>query len=85
MTLRLQQVIDIAESLSLAEKLELLKQLSILIQEAHTLNQTKNQTTPDDDTDEIGFSSESFKRSWEQAVTGKTLPASVLWEDNDIE
>ena len=81
MTSQLQQAIDIAESLSLAEKLELLKQLSILIQEAHTLNQIK----PDDDTDEIGFSPESFRRSWEQAIAGNTLPVSVLWEDNNIE
>jgi hypothetical protein len=82
MTLRLQQAIDIAESLSMAEKLELLKKLSIIIQEAHAL---ENQASTDDDDDEIGFSPESFRRSWEQAITGKTLPASVLWEDDDIE
>lgn len=80
MTLQLQQAIDIAESLSMAEKLELLKKLSVLIQEAHAL---ESQTSTDED-DEVGFSPESFRRSWEQAVTGKTLPASVLWE-NDIE
>jgi hypothetical protein len=80
MTSQLQQAIDIAESLSMAEKLELLKKLSIIIQEAHAL---ENQASTDDD-DEIEFSPESFRRSWEQAVTGKTLPASVLWED-DIE
>jgi hypothetical protein len=78
MTSQLQQAIDIAESLSMAEKLELLKKLSVLIQEAHAL---EKQASTDD---EIGFSPESFRRSWEQAITGKTLPASVLWED-DIE
>lgn len=77
---QLQQAINIAESLSMAEKLELLKKLSVLIQEAHAL---ESQTSTDDD--EIGFSPESFRRSWEQAITGKTLPASVLWEDDDIE
>ena len=82
MTLRLQQAIDIAASLSMAEKLELLKKLSVLIQEAHAL---ENQASTDDDNDEIGFSPESFRRSWEQAIIGKTLPASVLWEDDDIE
>jgi hypothetical protein len=81
MTAQLQRAIDIAESLSMTEKLELLKKLSILIQEAHIL---ENQASPDDD-DEIGFSPASFQRSWEQAVTGKTLPASVLWEDEDGE
>jgi hypothetical protein len=65
MTLRLQQAIDIAESLSMAEKLELLKKLSIIIQEAHAL---ENQASTDDDDDEIGFSPESFRRSWEQAI-----------------
>jgi len=81
MTFQLQQAIDIAESLSMAEKLELLKKLSILIQEAHTL---ENQASTDDD-EEISFSPASFQRSWEQAVAGKTLPASVLWEDDDNE
>jgi hypothetical protein len=76
MTLELKQAIDIAESLSMTEQLELLKRLSTIIQETHTL---ENQSPPDDE-DEIGFSPESFKRSWEQAVTGQTLPSSVLWE-----
>jgi len=81
MTFQLQQAIDIAESLSMAEKLELLKKLSILIQEAHSL---ENQASADND-EEISFSPASFQRSWEQALTGKTLPASVLWEDDDSE
>jgi hypothetical protein len=83
MTAQLQQAIDIAESLSMTEKLELLKKLSIIIQKAHDLENQTN--TAENDDDEIGFSPESFRRSWEQAVTGKTLPASVLWEGNDIE
>jgi hypothetical protein len=74
MTLELKQAIDIAESLSMTEQLELLKRLSTIIQETHIL---ENQAPPDDE-DEIGFSPESFKRSWEQAVTGQTLPSSVL-------
>ena len=81
MTAQLQRAIDIAESLSMTEKLELLKKLSILIQEAHSL---ENQASADDD-EEVGFFPASFQRSWEQAVTGKTLPASVLWEDDDSE
>lgn len=81
MTAQLQRAIDIAESLSMTEKLELLKKLSILIQEAHTL---ENQVSTDND-EEIGFSPASFQRSWEQAIIGKTLPASVLWEDDDSE
>jgi hypothetical protein len=79
MTLQLQQAIDLAQSLSMVEKLELLTQLSVLIQSAHHENQVA------EDDDDIGFSPESFRRSWEQAVTGQTLPASVLWEDDEIE
>ena len=30
------------------------------------------------------FSEESFKRSWQQAITGDTIPLSQLWEDTDI-
>lgn len=30
------------------------------------------------------FSEESFKRSWQQAITGETVPLSQLWEDTDI-
>ena len=28
------------------------------------------------------FSEESFKRSWQQAMTDETLPLSQLWEDS---
>jgi len=27
------------------------------------------------------FSEDSFKRSWQQAVNGETVPLSELWED----
>jgi len=30
------------------------------------------------------FSEESFKRSWQQAVTGDTVPLSQLWEDTEV-
>lgn len=82
MTLQLQQAIDLAQVLPMTEKLELLTKLSALIQEAHNLG---SQATEEDDDDDIGFSPESFRRSWEQAVTGQTLPASVLWDDDEIE
>ncbi len=31
------------------------------------------------------FSEESFKRSWQQAIAGETLPLSQLWEETDID
>lgn len=34
---------------------------------------------PDED-----FSEQSFRRSWQQAMTGDTVPLSQLWEDTDI-
>ncbi|MDJ0601933.1 MAG: hypothetical protein QNJ37_24220 [Crocosphaera sp.] len=30
------------------------------------------------------FSEESFKKSWQQAITGDTVPLSQLWEETDI-
>jgi hypothetical protein len=30
------------------------------------------------------FSEESFKRSWQQAMAGETVPLSQLWEETDI-
>ncbi|MBL1174188.1 type II toxin-antitoxin system RelN family antitoxin [Pantanalinema sp. GBBB05] len=33
---------------------------------------------------EEGFSATSFRQSWEQAMTGQTLPLSQLWEDSDV-
>lgn len=30
------------------------------------------------------FSEASFKRSWEQAITGDTVPLSQLWEDSEV-
>ncbi|MDB9459455.1 hypothetical protein PN480_06110 [Dolichospermum circinale CS-1225] len=81
MTSQLQQAINIAQNLSLVEQLELLKILSISIQKNHSL-EVKTQNDIKDDTD---FSSESFRKSWQQAVTGKTLPISQLWEDINVD
>ena len=80
MTLQLQQAINLAQSLSIEDQLELLKNLSTMIQQSHTLT---DQT--EDDDDDIGFSAESFSRSWHQAMTGQTLPLAQLWEDSDDE
>ena len=74
MTSQLQQTISLAQSLSFTEQLELLKTLSTIVQQTHSL---ENQVTPEADTD---FSAERFRTSWQQAVTGQTLPLSQLWE-----
>jgi hypothetical protein len=71
MTSQLQQAINLAQSLSLAEQLELLKTLSAMIEQTHA-RQTQN-TTAEADTD---FCAESFRQSWQQAMTGQTLPLS---------
>lgn len=31
------------------------------------------------------FSAESFRGSWEQAMTGQTLPLSQMWEGMDVD
>lgn len=78
MSSQLQQAIDLAQSLSFEEQLELLKTLSIVIQQTHA---RENQSlTSEDNTD---FSAESFRKSWQQAMSGQTLPLSQLFEDTD--
>ncbi|MGB3267962.1 MAG: hypothetical protein WBA89_28920 [Microcoleus sp.] len=80
MTSQLQQAIDLAQSLSLTEQLELLKTLSAIIQRTHSL-ETEAATT-EQDTD---FSAANFGQSWQQAMTGQTLPLSQLWEGIDVD
>jgi hypothetical protein len=82
MASQLQEAINIAQNLSLAEQLELLKILSISIQKTHSLEVEIQNDILKDDPD---FSSESFRKSWQQAVTGQTLPISQLWEDINID
>lgn len=80
MTTQLQQAIDLAQSMSLTEQLELLKTLSTIIQRTHSLE--TQATTTEEDTD---FSRLSFRQSWQQAITGQTLPLSQLWEGIDVD
>jgi hypothetical protein len=79
MTLQFQQTINLARSLSFTEQLKLLKTLSTIVQQTHSL---ENQVTPEADTE---FSAESFRTSWQQAVTAQTLPLSELWEGIDVD
>lgn len=76
MTVQLKQAIQIAKSLSLAEQLELLQSLSDIIQQTHS-----QEIQPQLAEDDTGFSAESFRSSWQQAMTGETLPLSQLWDD----
>ncbi len=78
MSSQLQQAIDLAQSLPLSEQIELLKTLSATIQQTYAL-ETQSELS-EDTTD---FSAESFRTSWQQAVSGQTLPLSQLWEDAD--
>ncbi|MEO1094588.1 MAG: hypothetical protein AAFX01_06770 [Cyanobacteria bacterium J06638_28] len=75
MTTELKQAIQIAQSLSLSEQLELLKTLSSIIQQKH--HQESQVSVENEDT---SFSVASFRTSWQQAMTGETLPLSQLWE-----
>ena len=80
MTIQLKQAIQIAQSLSLTEQLELLQALSDIIRQTHS-----QETQPQLIEDDTGFSTESFHRSWQQAMTGETLPLSQLWDGVDDE
>ncbi|MBE9161448.1 MULTISPECIES: hypothetical protein [Microcoleaceae] len=73
MTSQLQKAIDLAQSMSLTEQLELLKTLSTIIQRTHSLE--TQATTTEEDTDFLRL---SFRQSWQQAMTGQTLPLSQL-------
>lgn len=75
MTIQLKQAIQIAQSLSLTEQLELLQALSDIIRQTHY-----QETQPQLEEDDTSFSTESFHRSWQQAMTGETLPLSQLWD-----
>jgi len=77
MTVQLKQAIQLAQSLSLSEQLELLQALSAIIQQSHL---QESQIDTETDTD---FSADSFRDSWQQAMTGQTLPLSQLWEGAD--
>ena len=74
MTVELDQAIQMARALSLLEQLELMKALSVIIQQTHSLE------TQSQDNEDSSFSPESFRRSWQQAMTGQTQPLSQLWE-----
>ncbi len=80
MTSQLQETINLARSLSFSEQVELLKILSTIVQQTDSLEDQA--TSVEDNT---GFSAESFHKSWQQAITGKTLPISQLWEGIDLD
>jgi hypothetical protein len=58
-------------------KLPTMVKVIILVAEP---DETNNELT---DIDE-NFSEISFKRSWQQAISGETVPLSQLWEDTGI-
>jgi hypothetical protein len=78
MTSDLKQAIQLAQSLSFSEQLELLKVLSRIIQQTHS--QAVQHPSSEEETH---FSAESFRISWQQAMTGQTLPLSKLWEGSE--
>ncbi|NJL89599.1 MAG: hypothetical protein HC916_07230 [Coleofasciculaceae cyanobacterium SM2_1_6] len=80
MTSQLQETINLARSLPLAEQRELLNILSVMIQQTDSLG---NQTPAEENNTD--FSAESFSQSWQQAITGKTLPISQLWEGIELD
>ncbi|NET58326.1 MAG: hypothetical protein F6K47_19865 [Symploca sp. SIO2E6] len=73
MTSQLYQALNLAQSLSLSEQFELLKVLSTIIQKTHAL---ENQAILEDENTD--FSADSFRKSWQQAMTGQTLPIDQL-------
>lgn len=76
MTAELRQTIKMVQALSLSEQLELLKALSSIIQKTYSQEFETAQEERDAE-----FSAASFQTSWQQAMTGETLPLSQLWDD----
>ena len=35
--------------------------------------------------DDLGFSADRFRESWQQAVAGNTLPLNQLWESIEVD
>ena len=35
--------------------------------------------------DDLGLSADRFRESWQQAITGNTLPLSQLWESSEVD
>mgnify|MGYP003536450491 FL=1 len=35
--------------------------------------------------EDLGFSADRFRESWQQAITGNTLPLSQLWESSEVD
>lgn len=79
MASQLEEVLHLTKSLSLSEQIELMKELSTIIQTTYTDEAGRSQ----EEIDGLGFSEESFRRSWQQAVSGNTLPLSQLWDGID--
>jgi hypothetical protein len=46
---------------------------------------TEQADDPEPKADELEFSSDRFRQSWQQAMTGQTLPLSQLWEGVDVD
>lgn len=40
---------------------------------------------PESERDGVGFSSGSFRTSWEQATRGETIPISQMWEGINVD
>lgn len=49
------------------------------------VNESDSDAQMADATDETGFSTQSFQKSWQQAIKGDTLPLSQLWEGIDVD
>jgi hypothetical protein len=66
-------------SLEAREKRELKKFLDAeLMDEPDVIDETS-------ENEQLGFSSDRFRESWNQAITGQTLPISELWEGIDVD
>lgn len=76
MTSQLQEVIHLTKSLTFLEQVELMKELSTIIQTTYTAETKLLQEQND-----LDFSEERFRLSWQQARSGQTFPLSQVWDE----
>jgi hypothetical protein len=91
MTPQLQQVLTEIDQLSSVEQIQVIEHITVNLKEVVPTTQPSQSKSSapileelraDDD---LGFSADRFRESWQQAVAGNTLPLSQLWESGEVD
>jgi hypothetical protein len=91
MSPQLQQVLAEIDRLSSVEQIQVIEHITVNLKEVVPTTQPSQSKSsalileelPADD--DLGFSADRFRASWQQAVAGNTLPLSQLWESSEVD